>query len=211
MNLLHANVTAWLETLLSPSFEVEKHSYSHQDAVYHIKMPDISYYLKIADDLTAEHSNIVHIGTGLLTPGIFGFARMNSADHLLMSELPGKNLAEWVGEWPDTVIVQEFAKAVRTFHSLDPSTIFPDQDTMGLVVIHGDMSLPNIISPQPGSAGYIDLGKSRPGTPDADLVDALWSIQRNLGTGYGELFLQQYGTFDMTPTIEAALRFKYTP
>ena len=42
------------------------------------------------------------------------------------------------------------------------------------------------------------------GTPELDLADSIWSLQRNLGPTYGEQFLQAYGPVTMTPKMKAA-------
>jgi aminoglycoside phosphotransferase len=200
----------WLAKQLTADFQIEKHSYSHQDDVYKIQTPEKNAYLKIASTLEAERENILKTQPYLQVPEVLAFSRLLGKDHLLMSEVPGRNLAELVGEWENSVIVQEFAKAVRQFHSLEVSTIFPNNTTPGLVVLHGDMSLPNIICTTPGSISYIDLGQMAVGSLDIDLADAIWSLQRNLGPEYGELFLKEYGDVVMTEKLDKALHFRYS-
>lgn len=58
---------------------------------------------------------------------------------------------------------------------------------------------------------YIDLGQLSIGAPDSDLADAIWSLQRNLGTGQGEAFLKAYGDVTMTEQVKRALKFRYHP
>lgn len=99
----------------------------------------------------------------------------------------------------------------KHLHQLDASKVFPDGKTAGTVVLHGDMSLPNIICTESGAVSYIDLGQLSTGAPDADLADAIWSLQRNLGPGYGELFLKEYGDVIMTEKLDKALKFRYHP
>lgn len=65
-----------------------------------------------------------------------------------------KNLAEWVGEWNPRTIVHEFARAVKKFHEIDTTALFPNNKTSGLIALHGDMALPNIICAEPGTYSY---------------------------------------------------------
>jgi aminoglycoside phosphotransferase len=180
--------TEWLSKVVDGEFLVEKHSYSNQDDVFTVSTSDATYYLKIASDLKAERHNIERLEPYLLVPKVVGFDSVNGVDHLLMSEVPGKNLAELVGVWTNEVIVKEFARAIRTLHNVDTIILFPKDTRPGLVLLHGDMALPNIATQQ-GSSGYVDLGKMVLGAPDLDLTDAMWSLQRNIGPGYGELLL----------------------
>lgn len=200
----------WLSEELPVGFQLEKHSYSHQDEVYEIKTPENIFYLKINASLEAERDNLLKLQPFVRVPAVISFRRVEGKDHLLITEVPGKNLAELVGQWTNEAIVKEFAQAVRTFHAIDVVSVFPEKNESGLVVLHGDMSLPNVICTQPGSVSYIDVGQVSVGSPDIDLADVLWSLQRNMGPGYGESFLEEYGNITMTATLEAALKYRHT-
>jgi aminoglycoside phosphotransferase len=201
----------WLRAQLGVEFNIQKHAYSHQDDVYKIHTATQNFYLKIASSLEAERVNLLKTQPYLSVPTVISFGNVADKDHLLLSEVPGKNLVELVGHWEDAAIVKEFARAVKEFHSLNVAKLFPGQDTPGLIVLHGDMALPNIICTQPGSRSFIDLGQMSVGAIDVDLADSLWSLQRNMGQGYGELFLKEYGDVVMNEKIDAALKFKYVP
>src|SRR5947208_3073486 len=123
--------------------QVEKHAFSHQDEVHVIKSPAGTYYLKTAPSLRAERENIQKVQPYILVPRIIGFCRIGGADHLLMSEVPGKNLAELMPDWPPESIIKEFAAATREFHALDARRLFGDAPVEA-VVLHGDMSMPNV-------------------------------------------------------------------
>jgi aminoglycoside phosphotransferase len=181
----------WLTGIVKTSIESEKHSYSNQDDVYKIQTTDKVYYLKVADDLHAEHINLGKIISLLSVPAILGYQRINHKDHLLLTEIPGKNLAEYVGSWSNEEIVRKFAKAIRNFHAVDKNELFPENTDSEFVVLHDDMSLPNVIYTEQGFSGYIDLAQMPIGNPDTDLADAIWSLQRNLGPDYGELVLER--------------------
>lgn len=211
MEIIEQATQDWLHAQLGVDFQIEKHSYSNQDDVYKILTSASSFYLKTNDLLRAEHDNMRKLQPYLSIPRVIGYANIDGRDHLLMTEMPGDNLAELVGKWNTTDIVKEFAKAVKHFHSLRIADIFPDSNTQSdFVVLHGDMSFPNIIFTEPGAPSFIDLGQVSVGAPDSDLADAIWSLQRNIGPGYGEQFLEEYGDFVMTDKVEAALRFRYT-
>jgi aminoglycoside phosphotransferase len=211
MDSIDMATAEWLSRVVDGEFLVEKHGYSNQDAVFTVKTSDTTYYLKIASDLKAECHNIESLGPYLLVPQVVELASVNGDDHLLMSEVPGKNLAELVGIWTNEAIVREFARSIKALHDVDAATLFPGEMKSGLVLLHGDMALPNIISTQEGSSGYIDLGKMTLGSPDLDVADAVWSLQRNMGPGYGELLLEEYGVVTVTPKLKEALDFRHTP
>ncbi|MEJ2240101.1 MAG: aminoglycoside 3'-phosphotransferase [Gemmatimonadales bacterium] len=62
-----------------------------------------------------------------------------------------------------------------------------------LVVCHGDYCLPNVLVDSGAVSGYVDLGEL--GVADLwwDLAVATWSVTWNLGPGYEDLFLEEYG------------------
>ena len=62
-----------------------------------------------------------------------------------------------------------------------------------LVVCHGDFCVPNILFHKGTLSGFIDLGEL--GVADVwwDLAVATWSLEWNLGAGFEELFLKEYG------------------
>lgn len=209
MEAINQRTRDWLTRQLGADFTLEKHTYSHQDEVYKIQTPQQNVYLKIALDLEAERNNIIKTAPYLQVPKVLSFCRLRDTDHMLLGEVPGKNLAELVGEWDKIAIVKEFARATKKFHELDVHLLFPDQAAPGLVVLHGDMSLPNILCTAPSQASYIDLGQMHVGSLDTDLADALWSLQRNMGSDYGQLFLNEYGNVTMTEKLTQALAYRH--
>lgn len=209
MNTINASTRAWLRDYVDVGFTVKKHHFSNQDDVYAIETVEGNFYLKVAKDLRSERDNLEKSLPYLLVPRVIGFGAVGDKDHLLMSVLPGRNLVEYVGEWDAMTIVREFARAVKEFHALDATKLFTTSAVPGAVVLHGDMAMPNIICTEPGSAGFIDLGQMSVGAADLDLADALWSLQRNLGAGYGELFLSEYGDFVMTEKVDKALKYRH--
>ncbi len=62
-----------------------------------------------------------------------------------------------------------------------------------LVVCHGDYCVPNILFHEGSLSGFVDLGEL--GVADVwwDLAVATWSLDWNLGPGFQEFFLKEYG------------------
>jgi aminoglycoside phosphotransferase len=197
--------------MLGAQFKAIKHTYSNQDEVYKIETPGgKSYYLKVSATLKTEYENLRKLDGTLNVPKVIGFHHADTHDYLLISELPGNNLAELATSWPKLKVVDTFAEAVRHLHTINASNIFPEAGATD-VLLHGDMAMPNIIIAEETPVGYIDLGQLSFGPPELDLADAIWSLQRNIGPDYGELFLEKYGPVARTSKIEAALAYKYTP
>ena len=209
MDKVSLDIRKWLTEILKTSFQIEKHSYSNQDDVYRIRTSNECFYLKVSTSLKKEYENLIKLKTYLKVPDVIDFRSIGNKDHLLLSDVKGNNLAELVGEYENTVIVREFARAVKQFHSLNINELYSGEHNDGDVVLHSDMSMPNVIFAEPGSVGYIDLAQMTTGKAETDLADAIWSLQRNIGPGYGELFLQEYGDVTITEKIDNALKFKF--
>lgn len=198
MSELGSQAKQWVFDVLKVAFTSSKHIHSNQDEVYKIETSLGSYYLKISNSLATEHDNLKKLDTKLNVPTVIDFYNASENDYLLISELPGKNLVELIKEMPAPDVVEKFANAVRKLHDFDVTKIFLEANSHD-VLLHGDMAMPNIIVSEQGDVGYIDLGNMAFGSPDLDLADAIWSLQRNLGPGYGEAFLKMYGSVIRTP------------
>jgi aminoglycoside phosphotransferase len=62
-----------------------------------------------------------------------------------------------------------------------------------LVVCHGDYCPPNILITEWEATGFVDLGELGVADRWCDLAVATRSMTNNLGPGYEELFLSEYG------------------
>ena len=62
-----------------------------------------------------------------------------------------------------------------------------------LVVCHGDYCPPNVLIAGDRVAGYVDLGELGVADRWWDLAVGTWSVTWNLGPGYEDLFLSEYG------------------
>src|SRR6266542_6549 len=108
MYVFGSEVHTWLAKTIGSKFSATKHVHSHQDEVYRIKTPHQAFYLKISTTLQAERDNLLRLQPLLSVPAVIDFATINKRDYLLLSELPGKNLVELIGEWPNDRIVSQF-------------------------------------------------------------------------------------------------------
>jgi aminoglycoside phosphotransferase len=159
--------------------------------------------------LQKEEDNLALLKPFLNVPDAIACKNVGGFDYLLLSKLNGKNLVEISGEIGVEKAVELFAVAVREMHSVDVNKVFPGAST-GDVLTHGDMSLPNIIVDGQGQIGFIDVGQLNYGHPEKDLADGIWSLQRNFGQGYGELFLKHYGAVEVTPKMQEMLDFVFS-
>ncbi|MBL8159558.1 hypothetical protein JNJ66_03815 [Candidatus Saccharibacteria bacterium] len=206
-----AAVLEWLRAQLGEVTVADRHAHGTQDEVYAVRSANVTYYLKMSDALQAEHDNIIRLQPYLSVPEVIGFTTLKGRDCLLMSAVPGKNLVEWMGEWPVETLVKEFAAATRDYHDIPVRDLFADETRPNAVVTHGDMAMLNVLCTAPGNRGHIDLGKLTSSLPEDDIADAIWSLQRNLGPGYGPMFLEAYGKVEITEKIQKMLDFVYTP
>jgi aminoglycoside phosphotransferase len=62
-----------------------------------------------------------------------------------------------------------------------------------LVLTHGDACLPNFLIDAWAVTGFVDVGELGLADRWRDIAVALWSLDRNLGPGWGDTFLQAYG------------------
>ncbi len=77
-------------------------------------------------------------------------------------------------------------EAVRLLEQLRP----PAED---LVVCHGDYCVPNILLKDDDVVGFVDLGELGIADRWWDLAVAAWSLDWNLGPGFEDQFLTEYG------------------
>jgi aminoglycoside 3'-phosphotransferase-2 len=61
------------------------------------------------------------------------------------------------------------------------------------VITHGDYCVPNVVFDGDLLSGFVDVGELGVADRWRDLAVATWSIGRNIGPGWEELFLRTYG------------------
>lgn len=92
---------------------------------------------------------------------------------------------------PDGDFHPEFShySAAEAVHELEKTR----PSTEEVVVCHGDYCLPNILLDGDEPTGFVDLGELGVADRWWDLAVATWSVTWNLGPGYEDLFLSEYG------------------
>jgi kanamycin kinase/aminoglycoside 3'-phosphotransferase-2 len=200
---------SWAEKQLGGSTVVDKEPHGDQSTVYRLAVPSGNYFLKIAPALEKERERLEWLGGKLPVPKVIGFTRIGDKGALLLSAVEGIDLAKLCKKWPAQKIVSKWAEALRRFHAVNIKDCpFGDPGSEKLLV-HGDACLPNFIFKNDNFSGYIDLGDVRIDAPEIDLSAAVWSLQYNLGKGYGRKFLQEYGLKNATDELAEKLRLQY--
>lgn len=195
----------WVEKRLGTPISVTKEIHGDQSDVFRIEFSDKKYFLKIGKELEKERERLEWLKGKLLVPNIIGFTHISGKDGLLLSEIEGENLATLSKKWSGDKIVDKLAEALRRFHATD-ATGFPfGVAGADKVLIHGDACLPNFMFKNDIFSGYIDLGDLSIDYREVDLAAAVWSLQYNLGSEYGLMFLQKYGIEN--PTQEMVKEF----
>jgi aminoglycoside phosphotransferase len=166
--------------------------------VFEITSGDARWFLKIGDRLARECAGLRWLAGRLPVPQVVAFDQVGATDALLMTAVPGTNLAALAKSRPPAVIAEMLASALRAFHSVSAGDCPFEAYIPGQSLVHGDACLPNIIVGDDGSSGYIDLGDVGVGDVEVDLSAAVWSLRYNLGPGWGRAFLTAYGRPDAT-------------
>jgi kanamycin kinase len=177
--------------------------------VFEIESGDGRWFLKIGDRLARECAALGWLAGRLPVPQVVAFNQVAGVDALLMTAVPGTNLAALAKSRPPAAIVEMLASALRAFHSVSARDCPFEAYIPGESLVHGDACLPNIVVGDDGPAGYIDLGDTGVGDVEVDLSAAVWSLQYNLGPGFGRAFLAAYGRPGATERDVDRLRAMY--
>ncbi|MGD0700672.1 MAG: phosphotransferase [Trebonia sp.] len=173
---------------------VRKARSGDRSTVFEIASDDARWFLKIGGHLAAECARLRWLQGRLPVPELVAFGPVGDQEALLMSAVPGTNLAALAKRLSPVKIVEMLASALRAFHSVNPGGCPFEAYLPGESLVHGDACLPNFMGREDGTLnGYIDLGEMGVGDVEADLAAAVWSLQYNLGPGLGERFLRAYG------------------
>lgn len=199
----------WSKEQLGELTDVVKENYGDQSKVFKLHTASGNYFLKIGTGLEKERERLEWLQGKLPVPKVIGFTRIDDKDALLLSVIEGKNLAALSKEWPAEKIVDKLATALRQFHAVDPKNCPFGVFEPNKVLIHGDACLPNFIFQDDNFSGYIDLGDLMVANREVDFSAAVWSLQYNLGSGYGGRFLEKYGVENVTEEMVEELRLKY--
>lgn len=159
--------------------------------------------------MTDEKDRLSWLSHKIPAPKVIGFTKGHGREALLMSAIPGIDLAHLCNSWPTDKIVKKLAEALISLHSIEIQDCPFGKKENKKVLVHGDACLPNFIFLDDIFSGYIDLGDVSIGHPEIDLSAAVWSLQHNLGAGYGLRFLQEYGVERADEAMVEKLRQQY--
>lgn len=199
----------WVERQLDGNVVATKEPHGDQSEVYHLVSPKGNFFLKIASELDKERKRLEWLDGKLPIPKVIGFTHIEDKDALLLSAIEGINLAKLTKEWPPDKVIKKLTEALHQFHSTDIKDCPFGTTGAGKVLVHGDACLPNFIFQGDTFSGYIDLGDVEINVPEIDFSAAIWSLQYNLGPGYGLKFLKEYGVKDVTEELAEKLRLHY--
>ena len=199
----------WTKEQLNGVADIVKEDYGDQSKVFKLHGTDGRYFLKVGTKLEKERERLEWLNNKLPVPQVVGFTKIDDKEALLLSAIEGKNLAALSKEWPPEKIVEKLAEALRQFHAVDAKNCPFGKLESGKILVHGDACLPNFIFQGDNFSGYIDLGDLMVASPDVDFSAAIWSLQYNLGSGYGGMFLKKYGVENVTDEMVEKLRLKY--
>ncbi len=168
-----------------------------------------SLFLKIGPGLEREYEKLRWLTDRAPCPRPVGFTRFEKEDALLMTAIDGEDLAELSAALPPERVIGLLAQSLLRLHATPVHDWhFGDTDE-GSVLVHGDACLPNFLYRDGQLTGYVDLGDLSVAEREVDLSAAVWSLQYNLGPGYGLSFLREYGLTDADETHVEALRLQY--
>lgn len=199
----------WAKEQIPEDVTVSKETHGDRSDVFILSTPDKKYFLKVGNDLKKEYDRLLWLDGRLPVPKAIAFKVMDNHEALLLSGVKGKNLKVLSKEWPPEKVVAKIVEAIQKFHNTDLADCPFGTVKNGDVLIHGDASLPNFIFEGDTFSGYIDLGDVTVGNKETDFAAAIWSLQYNLGKGYGKIFLERFGITDVTEEVVETLRLKY--
>lgn len=199
----------WAKKQLNEVTDVVKEHYGDQSNVFKLHATDGNYFLKVGTKLEKERERLEWLNGKLPVPKVISFTKIDDKDALLLSAIEGKNLAALSKEWPPEKVAEKLAEVLLQFHAVDAKNCPFGKFESGKVLVHGDACLPNFIFQSDNFSGYIDLGDLMVASPEVDFSAAIWSLQYNLGTGYGGAFLKRCGINNVTDDMVEKLRLKY--
>lgn len=209
MNANEQKLINWAKEQLHEVAKVVKEGYGDQSKVFKLHAAEGNYFLKVGPKLEKERDRLEWLQGKLPIPKVISFTKMNNKDALLLSAIEGKNLAALSKEWLPEKVVDKLVAALKQFHAVDPKNCPFGSFETGKLLIHGDACLPNFIFQGDNLSGYIDLGDLTVANPEVDFSAAIWSLQHNLGIGYGGMFLKKYGVENVSDEVVEKLRLKY--
>jgi aminoglycoside phosphotransferase len=165
-----ATSISWALDRLNVPFPVVKKVRSGETStVFEIASGDQRWFLKIGGHPALECARLRWLQGRLPTPEVVAFDPVGDRGALVMSAVPGTNLAVLAKRLSPDKIVEMLASALQAFHSANTSGCPFESYMPGESLVHGDACLPNIIGRDDGTVnGYIDLGEMGVGDVEVD-------------------------------------------
>jgi kanamycin kinase len=195
-----ATYISWAVNRLNvPDLVVKKVHSGADSTVYEISSDEARWFLKMGDHLGRECARLRWLQGRLPVPEVVALDTLAGRDALLMSAVAGTDLAALAKRLRPDSVVEMLASGLAALHSANARRSPFTARIPGEALVHGDACLPNIVFADDGTLnGYIDLGDMGVGDVEVDLSAAVWSLQYNLGPGFGLEFLRAYGLPDAT-------------
>lgn len=200
----------WAKTIIGQDFEIKTERGQENNMIFRLEWNNESAFLKVGKNLIKEKLRLEWLDGRINSPRVIGFQHNDEYDYLLISTIIGVDLAHLAKKWDSQKVVTKLADSLRNFHDINLDDCPFGDKKEGDVLIHGDACLPNIIYHEDGNfSGYIDLGDLTVGNREIDLAASIWSLQFNLGKGYGLSFLRKYGIPDADEIMVDRLYSQY--
>jgi len=201
----------WANNIIGNETIISKEHHGDEGAVYKIDSKKGNYFLKIKIDSTfsKERERLLWFQGKLPVPNVVGFTEKDGAGAILLTALEGKNLAVLCKKWSSEKVIDKLVDALHQFHQTDTQGWPFDNPDHQMILVHGDACLPNFIFKDDLLSGYIDLADSKLANPEVDLAATIWSLQYNMGPGYGVQFLEKYRYENATKEMAEKLCTQY--
>jgi len=117
-----ATYISWARGQLNVPFPIVRKARSgDRSTVFEIASADTRWFLKIGGGLAPECARLQWLQGRLPVPEVVAFEPVGDQEALLMSAVPGANLAVLAKRLSPGKIVEMLASALRTFHSVNPN------------------------------------------------------------------------------------------
>src|SRR5207247_5535947 len=113
--------------------------------------------------------------------------------------------------WDGPTTASRLGEILLELHSIDTMDCpFGGPPEREEVLVHGDYCSPNVLVENDRLTALVDVGRARVDSPRIDFAAAIWSLQYSFGAGFGQMFLDAYGTPPMTDREIERLRRSYS-
>lgn len=195
-NSLDISSLGWSQSWVTSAVQEEIRSVirvrsNEVNEVFHLSCDSANFVLKTGPNLGREYERLHWLKGRFPAPLPLDLTTHGAVDALLMSAIEGDDLASLSVSLRPQTVISRLTEALKTVHNLSIAD-WPFGGN-GTVLVHGDACLPNFLYHGDCLSGYIDVGDMTIAEVEVDLAAAVWSLQRNLGPGYGLDFLHNYG------------------